>query len=209
VVVLSVLFYFSTEIAIELGQNKQVSASDVTSHLKSIYNIRTDASNMERVNRWKSALRMFEERPFLGWGPNTYMFTYAAFQSYYDRTVISTNWGDQGNAHSEYIGPLAESGVLGMLSFLAIVVVSLYIGMRLFYTTPDPTIKYWALVILLGLITYYAHGLLNNYLDTDKASIPFWSFLAMLTVLDLQSKKLEQGGSTATSADDANGQSIN
>lgn len=191
-VIAGLLLYFWTDITLELEQNKQVSASDFQAHMQSIYNISTDASNLERVNRWKSAIRMFEERPLLGWGPNTYMFLYGAFQNYYDRTVISTNWGDQGNAHSEYIGPLAESGIFGMLSFLAIVFVSTYIGMRLFYHSPSPLIRFWALGILLGLITYFVHGLLNNYLDTDKASIPFWSFLAILTVLDIQSKKLEQ-----------------
>ena len=42
--------------------------------------------------------------------------------------------------------------------------------------------------LFLGLITYFVHGVLNNYLDTDKASAPFWGFLALLVVLDLGGK---------------------
>ena len=42
--------------------------------------------------------------------------------------------------------------------------------------------------LFLGLITYFVHGVLNNYLDTDKASAPFWGFLALLVVLDLGTK---------------------
>jgi len=38
---------------------------------------------------------------------------------------------------------------------------------------------------MLGLITYYTHGLLNNFLDTDKASVPFWGFIGILVALDL------------------------
>ena len=34
-------------------------------------------------------------------------------------------------------------------------------------------------------MTYFVHGVLNNYLDTDKASAPFWGFLAVLVVWDL------------------------
>jgi hypothetical protein len=38
---------------------------------------------------------------------------------------------------------------------------------------------------LLGLITYYFHGTMNDFLDTDKASVPFWGFIAILVALDL------------------------
>jgi branched-subunit amino acid permease len=41
-------------------------------------------------------------------------------------------------------------------------------------------------------MTYFAHGFLNNYLDTDKASALFWGFIVVLVVLDLRSKKLEK-----------------
>ena len=46
----------------------------------SVTNLNTDVSNIERLNRWVSALRMFEERPFTGFGPGTYQFTYLPFQ---------------------------------------------------------------------------------------------------------------------------------
>jgi hypothetical protein len=42
--------------------------------------------------------------------------------------------------------------------------------------------------VFLGLVTYFVHGVLNNYLDTDKASAPFWGFLALMVVFDLQSQ---------------------
>ena len=34
-------------------------------------NVSTDASNLERINRWNCAIRMYAERPFLGHGPGT------------------------------------------------------------------------------------------------------------------------------------------
>jgi hypothetical protein len=42
-----------------------------------------------------------------------------------------------------------------------------------------------SLSVLLGLITYYFHGTMNDFLDTDKASVPFWGFIAILVALDL------------------------
>ena len=73
---------------------------------------------MERINRWKCALKMFIEKPVFGWGPGTYQFQYARFQLSKDRTIISSNSGDMGNTHSEYLGPLCESGFLGFFFFL-------------------------------------------------------------------------------------------
>jgi len=41
------------------------------------------------------------------------------------------------------------------------------------------------LTLLLGLITYYLHGLLNNFLDTDKASVLFWGYTAALVAINV------------------------
>ena len=42
---------------------------------------------------------------------------------------------------------------------------------------------------LLGLVTYFSHGVLNNFLDTDKLSVPFWGFVAVIVSLDVYGKK--------------------
>jgi hypothetical protein len=50
----------------------------------------------------------------------------------------------------------------------------------------DKNERDFAVAIYLGLMTYFIHGVLNNYLDTDKASAPFWGFIALLVVLDIE-----------------------
>ncbi|MEY3010690.1 MAG: hypothetical protein RLZZ314_1332, partial [Bacteroidota bacterium] len=52
----------------------------------------------------------------------------------------------------------------------------------------NPDDRRLAMGLFLGLMTYFVHGVLNNYLDTDKASAPFWGFLALLVVMDLQAQ---------------------
>lgn len=192
VLLLSGLFFtFQHTIFDYLKRNQEVSDTDYAQHIRSMYNVTTDISNTERINRWMSAFRMFNEKPFLGWGPGTYTFQYAPFQLSDQMTPISTNLGEGGNAHSEYFGPLAESGILGLLSFLAIIITSLYIALKLYYNGKTAWIRVTVLCALLGLITYFTHGFLNNFLDTDKASVPFWSLIAILTVLDLKNRKLK------------------
>ncbi len=167
-----------------LEKNESESSGKFSEHIESMVNITSDASNLERLNRWKCAIRMFKEKPVFGWGPGTYMFQYAPFQFSYDKTIISTDFGDLGNAHSEYLGPLAESGVLGLLSVIFIIVMVFITAYRVFRNTTGET-KNLSLYISLGLATYFIHGFLNNFLDSDKASVPVWGFMAMLLAMDV------------------------
>jgi len=189
IAIVGVLFVTYTSLLRSLEKNESESSGKFSEHIESITNITSDASNLERLNRWKCALRMFHEKPFWGWGPGTYMFQYAPFQFSYDKTIISTDFGDLGNAHSEYLGPLAESGVNGLLSVLFIVFMIFYTGYRVYHQTNSKDIKHLALYIMLGLSTYFIHGFLNNFLDTDKASVPVWGFIAMLVALDVYHKE--------------------
>lgn len=186
--VVAIVFIFQQQIVENLEKNDDESSSNLIEHFSSMSNITSDASNLERLNRWGAALRMFEERPVFGFGPGTYMFKYAPYQLSKDRTIISTNMGDMGNAHSEYFGPLAESGLLGMLTFLFLAIVVLYTAISTYTRLPDGYLKGIVLTAFLGLVTYYAHGFMNNFLDTDKAAVPFWGFTAMIVMIDLHSR---------------------
>jgi O-antigen ligase len=131
---------------------------------------------------------MFKERPLMGWGPGTYQFVYAPFQRSTDRTIISTNRGDGGNAHSEFLGPLSEQGVPGMLLVIALIAIVSHTALQLFYRMTVREDKIIIASVYLGLITYFIHGVLNNYLDTDKASIPFWGFISVIVAMDLRDR---------------------
>ncbi len=181
---IGLVLIFWTQIMLFFQENEATSTSGVVRNIKSIYNITNDASNTERINRWHSAFRMFQERPVFGFGPGTYQFKYAPFQRNYQRTKISTNFGDVGNAHSEYLGPLAEFGFLGMLSKVALMLMVLYTGMKLYYHGRNETVRITSLTILLCLITYFTHGFLNNFLNYDKASVPFWAFIAIFVAME-------------------------
>ncbi|TNF41400.1 MAG: O-antigen ligase domain-containing protein, partial [Bacteroidetes bacterium] len=188
-VTLLVLFFtFQDQIFMALEKNSEQSSADLKTHLTSMTNITSDASNLERLNRWDCAIQMFHEKPFFGYGPGTYMFQYAPFQLNANRTIISTNSADGGNAHSEYLGPLSESGVLGLLTFLLIIGVVIYTAVHTYMRLTDKRLKSIVLAAFIGLVTYYIHGFLNNFLDTDKLSVPFWGFTAMIVAIDIYSR---------------------
>lgn len=178
------------------SNNQDSSTTNIVDHVKSMSNVSTDASNVERINRWKCALRMFAEKPVLGWGPGTYMFYYAPYQISYEKTIISTNEGDMGNAHSEYLGPLCESGILGPITLMAITVTTIITAIKTYRRKKDDEeinkLTNIALAVLIGLFTYYFHGVLNDFLDTDKASVPFWGYTALIVAVDIYNNKLNK-----------------
>ena len=74
ITVIALFFMFQFQILDSMKKNRQDSSGDLEKHVSSVTNIATDASNLERINRWNSAFKMFEERPIFGFGPGTYMF---------------------------------------------------------------------------------------------------------------------------------------
>ena len=173
-------------ISSKFERNTTDSSDDLNEHVASVTNVSTDASNLERINRWKCALRMFQERPLLGHGPGTYMFLYAPYQKPSEKTIISTNGGNRGNAHSEYLGPLAESGILGLATFLGLIISVIIVSIKTYQRIDEPWVRGILRLAFLGLITYYLHGFLNNFLDMDKASAPFWGFTAIIASLSIR-----------------------
>lgn len=185
VMVLVLAFLFRTQITMELESNQEVSSDDYAAHIQSIGNISSDDSNVERLNRWACALRMFAEEPIKGFGPGTYMFKYGAFQKFSERSGISTNFAEGGGSHSEYLGPLSEQGLLGPILFLLIIAVTVQTTAGFMVRAKDPSEKLLARSVLLGLVTYWVHGVLNFFLDTEKLSVPFWGFIAILVALQI------------------------
>jgi O-antigen ligase len=128
---------------------------------------------------------MFGESPVVGTGPGTYSFLYAPYQLSSNLTIISTNFGNMGNAHSEYFGPLAEQGVPGLAIWLILIFFIFYRGIITYYRLEKESNKALLMGAILGLTTYLVHGTLNNFLDVDKAAVPFWAFVAIIVAMDV------------------------
>lgn len=74
----------------------------------------------DRATMWKIAVDGWQERPLLGWGPENYI---KVFDRHFDTAYFVPSkgfgaWFDR--AHSIYFDYLAETGILGLLSFLSI-----------------------------------------------------------------------------------------
>ena len=100
---IGVLFIASNWVEIEHSlerNNAEHATENMDERIESMANISSDASNLERINRWTCAIDLWQERPLLGWGPGTYAMVYGPYQQSRNLTIISTASGNRGNAHS-------------------------------------------------------------------------------------------------------------
>jgi O-antigen ligase len=82
-------------------------------------------SSQIRFIVWQGALKVFERWPILGSGPETFVSTYFLFRpASHNQT---TEWEFYYNkAHNEFLNYLANTGILGLASYLAFVSVILF-----------------------------------------------------------------------------------
>jgi len=164
----------------------------------SITNVSTDVSNLERLNRYKCALRMTADRPWTGFGAGTFQVAYLPYQLPDEMTRISVTHpgphppGRGGGAHSEYLQAFSELGVLGGCLFLLLVCWSIWTAIRIYWRAPDPYERHLALALLFGLLTFFIHGWFNNFLHQEKIAVLVWSSIGLLGQLDreIESKRM-------------------
>ena len=97
-----------------------------TSFIKSIpgsriFDISFKTENFQnRTVIWKIAIDGFKERPFFGWGPENFSYTFDKHYNpkHYSITAGFGAWYDR--AHNVLLDYLNQAGILGFLSFLSI-----------------------------------------------------------------------------------------
>ena len=185
-IILSTVFLNFESIYDSMRTNETKYGDDIATHLSSVSNLQSDQSNLERINRWVCAYRMFEDEPITGFGPGTYQFIYDRYQTPEFMTRISTHRGDRGNAHSEYMSALSETGIVGFVLLVVLLFYVLHIGLKLIYAPLEKEERLVVISALLGLITFYTHGLFNTFSDIDKMGVLLYGSIAILVAYDLK-----------------------
>lgn len=184
-------FAYSDQIYEAISKNEAVSnKGNISEHLLSVTNVQSDASNTERINRWMCAWRMAVDQPLTGYGPGMYQFEYGRFQERGHMTRISTFSGNRGHAHSEFFTQLSETGFPGFVLFIAIVLCVIGYGMRVIYNETDPRTQLLLYGAVLGLVTFYVHGIFNAFLDSEKMASLVFGAIAVIVAADIRQRQL-------------------
>jgi O-antigen ligase len=185
ILTLSVLFYFSKDyfyLQLAPDYNTTVMHNEFKDHLISTF-YGKDVSSMERLNMWVSVFRMYQERPFIGYGPNNFPSSYKPYGVLYFKTWVSDNPLNL-SCHNYFWLLLAEQGVIGCLLFVFFVGFALYYAQLVYHTSADKFTKNLALAIGSSLGILIVILFFNDLIETSKIGSIFFILIAILCKLN-------------------------
>ena len=130
-----------------------------------------------RSEYWKEAIHIIKDYPFFGVGLNTYSVVGRGYK---------ITWG--GYPHNCYLQMAAETGILGLLSFLWLSGVLFYRSFRNLAAMQDPFLAMFLFGSLIGLGGFLTH----SFFDTNFYSVQLGSFMWLIMGLIVAIQKVEK-----------------
>ncbi len=158
---------------------------EISSRFMSIFNL---AQNETRLNLWKTALAIISDHPLIGIGSGT-------FNDYFEIYRVPGFYDARGHAHNDYLNKAVISGLVGLITWLAMWVAWFIYMVHVYVKLPerDDDKK-----IVLGTILAISGILLAAFFQcyyTDLENNIMWWFMAALGLqISLQKRYLEPLG---------------
>ncbi len=142
----------------------------------------TDSGKI-RLFVWQGALDIWLHSPLFGSGTETFAFAYYQYRPAGHN--LTSEWDYLYNkAHNEYLNYLATTGIFGLGTYLAIIIVFLWIIVRYFLREEkkqDQTV--WTRLVILGILSGYISILVSNFFGFSVVMVNIYFFLIPLFVL--------------------------
>lgn len=156
-------------------------APGVASRLASITNI-TGGTAGFRMKLWRIAAGIIGEHMWTGIGIGNY---YDVFTEYIFRhPELSVGWVIYG-AHNSYLTFWAETGIFGILSFVAIILISIKYSLYLSRAkAKDKYLSWINSAIVAGVIGFAINSLTSNSFHHPQGAVFFWLLLGLQVAID-------------------------
>jgi putative inorganic carbon (HCO3(-)) transporter len=142
---------------------------DIGRRIGSVFNVR-EISRAHRPRLWKVALKIAGDHPLTGSGLNTYSVIAPRYES---------RDGDGIYAHNSYLQMLAETGCLGLGTFLFV----LYVLFKTVWPYADlrknPLISW----LLFGFLAFLVHAIFDNHFYALQLVVLFWFVVGLMVAL--------------------------
>ncbi|KKQ37717.1 MAG: hypothetical protein US53_C0011G0002 [Candidatus Woesebacteria bacterium GW2011_GWA1_37_7] len=140
---------------------------------------------------WRGAIDIWKNYPLLGTGVETFAFAYYKFRPF-EHNLVS-EWDFLYNkAHNEYLNYAATTGSFGLLSYLALILITILILLKGSITKHDiqnPKESKQPEILSIGLLSGYISILITNFFGFSVVGVALLFFLypAFATKLSGQS----------------------
>ena len=156
-----------------------VTSPTFTNRFKSITNVTTDRSNLDRILIWKCSVNMIKDHPVTGVGLDCYKRVY---EKSYKTKDIKQN---MAHSHNNFIQIFAEAGIFGFLGFFSFTVFMLWSNFKAWLKTRNP----YALMLFGVWSAFTLFGMIDNTIDGSAASKALWYLTGLLVALKSDGNK--------------------
>jgi O-antigen ligase len=165
---------FLAAVAISAGW---IGGAHLSSRLASIQSeTQSELSQGTRLAIVRDGLKMFRDRPLLGWGLGTFPDVYPRYRSFYTNFFVN-------QAHDDFLQLLVETGALGFAVMLWFLTVTISRGARKLGNWPADPNGSLSLVGVLACTGILAHSLVDFNLQIP-ANAAWFYVLCILTAME-------------------------
>ncbi|HUX92411.1 MAG TPA: O-antigen ligase family protein [Ignavibacteriaceae bacterium] len=125
---------------------------------------------------WKGFKELAFTHPVLGFGPRTFHNIFPYKNELADKGI--------GSWHNDFVQVYFESGLIGLLSFLAIIAAAIYYGLKIIRSKQNnEEEKNFTLGILLSVTALILSAITAGFIDSPVLSIEFAFFLSLFSLV--------------------------
>ncbi len=139
---------------------------------------------------WEMSEKAIAERPVLGWGGDTFE---SVFEQKYDNRLLQEEYGNEAwfdRAHNAFIDQAVDGGIVGLLSYLAVYIVTALMLMRVVLKSSDRDDRLLASFLIVYVALHLAE--LQTAFDTS-ISYPLVAFM-LASAIVLEHRLSASGG---------------
>ena len=184
--ILAVILISGTELTPSIGslihKSKNTTVTQTTTSGETSLDTGGTESSAIRKIVWKGAIQIWQHYPIFGTGVETFAFSYFKYRP--AEHNLTSEWDFIYNkAHNEYLNFLANSGTVGLLSYLTLVGFSIYI----FFKNRKN-------LLVVSLLAGYVSLLVTDFFGFSvvPTQLEFFLFPAIALIIEIQEEKVKE-----------------
>lgn len=134
------------------------------------------SATVSRLDLWRAAFMMWQERPLFGVGPDNFRLLYGQYLGY-------DSWYLGNHANNLYLELLATTGLIGFLAFISFVLTLAHSFWKQ-YRRLKPSSNLLVLGLGGSLLAFFVHGMLDYFLPFLPTLGLFWMSAGLLIALN-------------------------
>ena len=159
--------------------NNQKATGEVVKRTLSTFDIKKGMGVATRLYVWEKTLILIKERPWFGYGLETFEIAFKDYNIEYVKIFNNLVYVDR--AHNNYIDTAFSIGLIGLGTYLAVIVTFLYHLFSLLKKSDDKFHK----LLYAGIISSFCGYLINDIFIFSVVSVSptFWSLMGLTVAM--------------------------